>query len=181
MPLLVLAACGDDPINYSDQVVLNLKGDADKVNVSTNVLTDEKNITTESGNPYGAFVNDARGALGHDPSRIEVESVSLLLGAASEVASLGAVWDGQVDVLFVMDTSENSYPVASAIVDEEVTDGGPAELEVTFDPDTVSDVDLAKFIAGSFKVVLRGTVQQSFADSTAKTEQQVSLTFAAYE
>ncbi len=52
---LALAACGDDPVSYSEPVGINLKAkSSDTIN---NVVTDDKGINTESGNPYGAFVS----------------------------------------------------------------------------------------------------------------------------
>jgi len=70
-----------------------------------------KGITTESGNPYGAFVGDARTKLGHDPSRVELDGVSLTLGAQSTgVTALDQIYSGAVDVLFLMNDTNNSYP-----------------------------------------------------------------------
>src|SRR5262245_5126240 len=111
------AACGDDkgePVSVSDQVGIELKADSDKVVGGT--VSDEKNINTEEGNPYGAFVNDAVGQIGHDPSAIDVDSVALLVGAGSDVTALNQVFDGQVEVLFQMTTSNDTIPVAAGIV-----------------------------------------------------------------
>lgn len=66
--LVVLAACGDDPVSFSAPVGINLK--AKSGDVSNNVVSDEKGITTESSNPYGAFVTDARAQIGRDPGSI---------------------------------------------------------------------------------------------------------------
>ena len=113
--VLCTGACGDDPVSYSAPVGINLKAkSADTVN---GVVSDEKGIKTESGNPYGAFVNDARKQLGRDPGVIDVERVELFLGAGSTgVTALGEVFTGTVDVLFQMNDTNNSYPVAAGTI-----------------------------------------------------------------
>ena len=112
--LFTAAACGgDDPVSYSEPVGIELKADADKV--VTGSLTDDKGITTESGNPYGGFIANARTALdGASPSRIEVAEVSLLLGAGSTgVTQLGQIFAGNFEVLFEMNDTNDTVMVAS--------------------------------------------------------------------
>ena len=61
LALVVFAACGDDPVNYSDDIGIEVKtksGDA-----TDNAITEEKGITTESSNPYGAFITEAKNVL----------------------------------------------------------------------------------------------------------------------
>ncbi|WP_410959651.1 hypothetical protein, partial [Salmonella sp. SAL4432] len=74
------------------------------------VVTEQKSVETETGNPYGAFVRTARMQLGRDPSRIEVSRASLMLGGASEgVTALDQVVMGRIDVQFLMNDTNNSY------------------------------------------------------------------------
>src|SRR5437868_6615054 len=74
-PLFLLAGCGD-PVSFSAPVGINLKTKAS--DAKEGVVTSEKGITTETSNPYGAFINDARGKLdGQDPARIEISSLTL--------------------------------------------------------------------------------------------------------
>jgi hypothetical protein len=175
----LLAACGDDPLSYSAPVGINLKAkSSDTVN---NVVTDDKNITTESGNPYGAFVADARRELGRDPGSIDVDQVELLLGAGSTgVTRLGEVFTGNVEVLLEMADTNNTYVAASGEI-AAATTGGPVTIDSTFAADDVPDLDYAKLLSGSFKVVLRGPAATGFATKGADAEVQVTLTFAAYE
>src|SRR5258706_10931080 len=93
-----LAACGTDPVNYSAPVGIELHAKSADVNMS--VVTEQKDITTETGNPYGAFVNAAKAKLGgKDPSRIEIDSLTLTLGAQSTgVSKLDDVLTGDIDV-----------------------------------------------------------------------------------
>ena len=83
--LVLFAACGDDPVNYSAPVGIELK--AKSGDVTNNAITEEKGITTESGNPYGAFITEAKNRIGHDPSRIELHDVTVTLGAQSTMWS----------------------------------------------------------------------------------------------
>jgi hypothetical protein len=174
-----LFACGDDPLSYSAPVSLNLK--AKSSDTSNGTVTSDKSITTESGNPFGAFVSDARRTLGRDPSHVEVDRVELLLGGSSTgVSRLGEVFAGQVDVLFQMNDTNNSYPVASTTVAAD-RGPGPVQLGISFDGTAVPAIDQAKFLGGSFKVILRGSAAAGFETKGAEADLQVTLTFAAFE
>ncbi|MBA3818608.1 MAG: hypothetical protein H0X17_06920 [Deltaproteobacteria bacterium] len=176
--LSLVAACGgDDPVSYSAPVAINLKAESGAV-VGT-ALTDEKGITTESGNPYGAFVTAARGELGADPARVEVDELSLTLGADSTgVTALEQVYVGPVDVLFIMGDSNNTYPVGQIT---NPTGAASLDVGVSFESNDISDVDFAKFLGGGFKVVIRGNAAPDFASKGAKADLQLTFTFAAFE
>jgi len=106
--MLALAACGTDPVSYSAPVGINLK--VKSGDVLSNAISDQKGITTESGNPYGAFVSDAQRKLGRDPTRIEIDQLTLTLGAQSTgVTKLEEVYTGDVDVAFIMNDTNNTY------------------------------------------------------------------------
>ncbi|MEJ7598972.1 MAG: hypothetical protein WKG01_13775 [Kofleriaceae bacterium] len=172
-----LAACGDDPVSYSAPVGINLK--AESGSVSGTAISDEKGITTESGNPYGAFVASARTKLGHDPSRIGVDKITLTLGAGTTgVTALEQIYMGDVDVLFQMNDTNNSYPVGRV---SNPTATGPVDVGVLLESDAVSDVDWPKFLGGSFKVIIRGNAATDFQSSGAKADLQLNFTFAAFE
>src|SRR5262245_53362063 len=112
LSLLFLAACGSDPVSYSAPVGINLK--AKSSDVANGVVSDGKAINTESGNPYAVFVHDAQTKLGRPPAQIDVDHVELFLGAAStRVTTLGQVFNGNVEVVFQMNDTNNSYPVAT--------------------------------------------------------------------
>ncbi len=172
--------CGDDPVSYSAPVGINLKAKSD--DTVAGVIDDEKGITTESGNPYGAFVSDARRELGgNDPSTIEVDRVDLFLGASSSgVTRLGEVFTGDVDLLFQMNDTNTSYPVATTTIAADAS-AGPTGFDVTFDGGAISDADYAKLLGGSFKVVIRGTAAAGFDAKGADADLQTTFTFAAFE
>jgi hypothetical protein len=175
--MIVLAACGSDPVSYSAPVGINLK--AKSADTTGGVVSDEKGITTESGNPYGAFVSDATERLGRDPGAIDVDGVTIFLGANSVgVTSLGEIFVGPVEVLFIMNDTNNSYPVATVAMDA-ATAAGPIALDIDFPG--VSEIDYPKLLNGSFQVVTRGPAAPSFETKGADADLQITLTFAAFE
>ncbi|MEZ4400457.1 MAG: hypothetical protein R3B06_10590 [Kofleriaceae bacterium] len=178
--LATVAACSDDPVRFSEPVGINLK--AKSADTTGGVVSDEKGITTESGNPYGKFVSDARAQLGGaDPAEIALEELTLTLGAGSTgVTMLGEVFTGDVDVLFVMNDTNNTVPAGRGTI-AAATGGGPAPLAATFTSTTLSAADLAKLIGGGFKVAVRGPAGADFATKGADADLQLTLTFAAYQ
>ena len=178
VPALALAACGSDPVSFSQPVGINLK--AKSGDVTNTAISETKDITTETSNPYGAFITDARGKLGgKDPSTIEVSNCTLTLGGTStNVATLDQVFTGDVDVAFITNDSNNTYDVAHVT---SPTGAGPDTMSVVFDYSTVSSVDVPKFLNGSFKVVVRGPAATDFAGKGAEADLQVTFTFDALE
>jgi hypothetical protein len=177
LALLLFAGCSDDPVSYSAPVAINLKAKSGAVTNTT--ISDEKGITTESGNPYAKFVTDARDRLGGDPARIELEQLTMTLGAQStNVVSLEQIFTGDVTTLFLLDTSNNTYEAGTGT---NPTGSGPVEMAVTFSSDAIAEQDWDKFVAGSFKVVVRGTAAADFATKGAEADLQLTFTFGAYE
>jgi hypothetical protein len=175
---MIAVGCGDDPISYSQPVTINLK--AKSGDVSASVVSGDKSITTESGNPYGEFISDSRDALaGSDPSAIELDSVTLLLGAQSTgVTQLQEIFGGQVDVLFVMNDSNNSHTAAFVVGP---TGSGPVALSSNFDSTAMGSGDYAKLLQGSFKVVIRGPAATAFESKGAEADLQLTFGFVAFE
>src|SRR5262245_11437532 len=98
--LCLFAACGDDPVNYSSPVGIELK--AKSSDVTNTAITEEKGINTESGNPYGVFVTEATNKLGHEPGNVQLDKLTLTLGAQStNVTALEQVVTGDVYVKFL--------------------------------------------------------------------------------
>jgi hypothetical protein len=178
MALLAVSACDTNPASFSQPVGINLK--AKSGDVSNNAINEQKGINTESGNPYGAFIQAATSALGgKPPGRIEVEKATLLVGGGSTgVTTLDQIFTGEVDVLFTMNTSNNSYNVANLT---NPTGGGPDSMTVVWKGSTVAAQDLPELLTGSFKVVLRGPAAASFPQAGAEANLQVTLTFEAFQ
>ena len=176
---LLAGACSDDPVSVSD--VVDLKLVLSSGDVSGGNLLDEKNVNTESGNPYGVFVQMAQESIGGDPSRITVEATGVTVDATSRnVTMLGAVFAGATKLEFVMNGSATAHTVATRNV--VAADGaGPVPFDVTFDSDKIPDADYADLASGSFKVVLSGPAASTFAAANADADITLSLTFKAYE
>ncbi len=174
---LALAACADDPVSYSAPVGITLPAVASKDVVSGSVRVD-KNINTESGNPYGAFVNDARSTIGHDPSHVALAGATLeLLGTSSGVTALEQVFAGTVVVSFEMNGTSALYYAA------QVTNpiGSSISMDPGFDSGSMPAEDRTSFMQGQFKVVLTGTTAPGFDTANASADLIATLAFHAYE
>ena len=127
-----------------------------------------------------SFVADADAAIGAPPGAIEVDGMTLTLGANSTgVIALDEVYDGDVDVAFIMNDTNNTYDVAHIIDPAGV---GPARFDdIVFASGDVSDIDYEKLLSGSFKVVIRGNAALDFQTKGAAANLQVTFTFAAFE
>ena len=177
LAFLALVGCGSDPVSYSTPVGINLK--AKSGDVANSVISDDKAITTESGNPYGAFVSDAMAKLGGNPARIEIDQLTLVLGAQSiNVTKLEEVYTGDVDIAFIMNDTNNTYDVGHVM---NPTGVGPVDVNVVFQSDGVSAVDFTKLLNGSFKVVIRGSAAAGFSTKGAEANLQATFTFVAFD
>lgn len=179
-PLLVLAVgCSDDPVSVSD--VVDLKLTLSSVDVENGTLLDEKNINTESGNPYGAFVQKARDEIGGEPSRIAVTGTAVTVDATSRnVTTLGGVFLGTTRFEFIMNGSTTRYVVAT----KDVVGGdgaGPIQFAVDFDSAPMPAADYTDMAGGSFKVALSGPPAAGFETANADANITISLTFEAFE
>ena len=174
---LVLAACSDDPVSFSAPVGINLK--AKSGDVANTAISEDKAITTESGNPYGVFVSDATTKLAREPGRIEIDHATLLLGAQStNVTRLEDVFTGVVSVAFLMNDTNNTYEVGTV---NGPTGTGPVDVAISLAGDDMAPQDFTKYLGGSFKVVARGTAAPGFSSKGAEASLQLTFTFAAFE
>lgn len=175
--MLALAACGTDPVSYSAPVGINLK--VKSGDVLSSAISDQKAITTESGNPYGAFVSDAQRKLGRDPTRIEIDQLTLTLGAQSTgVTKLEEVYTGDVDVALIMNDTNNTYDVGHVMNPAGV---GPVPVTVSFASASVSQGDFTKLLTGSFSTVIRGSAASGFSTKGSEANMQLMFTFAAFD
>ncbi|HZY04104.1 MAG TPA: hypothetical protein VFF02_11450 [Anaeromyxobacteraceae bacterium] len=177
LPILLaplLLACGDDVVSYSAPVGITLKLRSSDVGAG-NAVTLSKNITTEQGNPYGAFVNAATRALGRPPSRIAVTYLWLeLLPSSSGVADLGQVFSGQVGVGFELAGAVYPAGVATSPV------GVSFPMAAGFDSTGLGPPAWSDLLAG-FPVVLDGTATSAFATGNDTADLQVTIGFEAFK
>lgn len=176
--LLVVGACASDPVSYSAPVGIEMK--VKSSDVTQSVVTERKDITTEVGNPYGAFTNDAIAQLGGKaPSRIELDELTLSLGAQSTgVNALEQVVTGDVDVALLVNNSNNTYDAGHVT---NPTGIGPVTMAPAFDWSTVAPLDRTEIINGSFKVVLRGAAAPGFSAIDASAVLQTTFSFTAFQ
>jgi hypothetical protein len=178
LAIALLAACGDDPVSYSAPVGIELKAKSGEV-TANNALTPEKSITTESGNPYGKFIADAETKLGKPPGLIELEKVTIQLGAqSSNVTGLEQVMTGDVYVQFLTNDSNNTFVVGHwpSPTGLEPVDGHPS-----LDWTAIGETDVEKMLGGSFKVVLNAPAAADFSTKGAEAVLQLTFTFSAFE
>lgn len=137
-------------------------------------------MTSESGNPWAAFIKDTRDQLGADPGDIQLHSASLTFSTDSKgVTKIGEVYNGAVDVQFEMNDSKNIYAVAGTTVSSET--GRTVELMPDFDFQTVAAQDREKLFNGSFDVILSGPTAAGFAETDSEASFQMSFVFESFE
>lgn len=178
-PALVAGACSDDAINYSSPVGISLQFKSSDV-VAGRILID-KNINTESGNPYGAFVKTAETKIGGTPGRIDVVSATLTVDSSSnQVTRLGEVFAGECKLSFVLNSGNAPLAVATRTM-VAADPAGPVTLTAAFDSATLDSVQYAQLVAGSFKVALDCVTAAPFASLSATADIKATFTFGAYE
>ncbi len=174
-----LVACSDDPVNYSEPVGIKLKFKSGDV-VGGRITTD-KNINTESGNPYASFVSTAKTKIGGNPSRIEIPKVTLQLENTSKmVATLGQVFVGDCAINFALNSNNLRLNVGNRnMVAADLS--GPIEISSNFDSTSLSAADYDQLLAGSFKVALDCPAAATFAGANAEVDLTLLFTFSAFE
>lgn len=177
LALCTLAACNDDPVAFSAPVTLNLKlGPNDVV---AGVVHGEKNINSESGNPYGAFVSDAKAQLaGQRPSAIAVTGATVTLAPSSQVATLDNIFANDLAIAFVINDSNNEYLAATG---EPAAGATISVLTEQFDSGTMPEFDYLKLVDGSFKTIVRGPAASDFVANGADGDLALTIQFAAFK
>lgn len=173
-----LLSCGNDVVNYSAPVGITMSIKSTDASATTPyaINPQSKNIATEQGNPYGAFVNDATRALGRAPSRIAVTSMTLsLLGSSKVVTTLNQV-ASQVAVGFQL-VGTTVTPVGAAANPQ----GTTFPMASSFDSANLDATAYASLLGGSFPVVLTGNAVSSFPTANATADLQVTFGFLAYK
>ena len=159
MAMLVLAmasGCGDDgssnpanTVNYSGPVSINIDKFKDG-EVRNNAFDADKNVSTESGNPYGMFLSQARATLGRPPAAVVVDRVTLTLGRDSTgVTAFEQILGGPLTVYLASSSSTVNIGTVA-----QPTGAGPVEVVITATRDTLAPIN-SDLIQGSFKVGIR--------------------------
>ena len=165
-------ACGDDPVAYSETVSVKLSG-IKPGDIQNGQTSEDKNINTEEGNPYGDFIKGARAALGgRDPGAVEIVSAIVRVHADSKnVSTVDAVF-GSLE-LFMADS-------ATTIVFGSKDGPTGSEVAVPIKEDLDYEPVFDAMLGGDFKVGVRGATV-----ATPPTDFELKLTldlkFTAYE
>jgi len=165
-------ACGDDPVAYSETVSVKLSG-IKNGDIRNQTASEDKNINTESGNPYAEFLKNARAELGgRDPRFIEVVSAFVRVHADSKnVIAFEQVF---TDLELFLSNSQTTIPAG--------TRANPTgtSIEINVPDDLDYEPVEASMLGGDFKVGVRGaTVATPPADFDLKLT--IDLKFTAYE
>lgn len=166
------AACGDDPVAHSETISLKLSG-IKNGDIKNGQASEDKEISTESGNPYGEFIKNAKAALGgKDPGSIELVSAFVRIHSDSKnVSALEAVFSSME---LYLTTSNTTIPVGTVATPKGTSIAVKLDENVDYEP------IFADLLGGSFKGGVRGpTVATPPADFDLKLT--LDLKFTAYE
>ncbi len=157
---LAVAGCGDasntggggggvNTAGYSGPV--NIRIDKFKPDEARNgVFDNDKSVNTESGNPYGAFLQAARAALGRDPAAVLVDRVTLTIDRDTRgVSAFEQVLGGPLTVYLA--SSSTTVNIGTVT---QPTGAGPVEVTITATRDTLAPIN-ARLLDGGFKVGIR--------------------------
>lgn len=166
--LVALAGCGDalGPIDsQSISLTINSMNASDIDPPGT--IEKDKNISTETGNPWGALLVSAESTCGADPVGFEVLSASITLDVAgsSDVTTFEDVISDEASVHFLStqgsDASATRVVIASSV---SVTGTGPVELVVTATRSQLQTL-IERLIGGDFHVGLSADTDRLDSDS----------------
>ena len=153
LALAMAAGCGDDDaantVNYSGPVTINVDKFKDG-EVRNNAFDTDRTVSTESGNPYGMFLSQARAALGRAPAAVVVDRVTLTLGRnAMGVTAFEQFMGGPLTVYLASSSSTVNIGTVA-----QPTGAGPVEVVITATRDTLAPIN-NDLVQGSFKVGIR--------------------------
>lgn len=173
--VFVLAGCGGGEVLVSNPIALDVGG-IKEGDIRNEAYNRDKSITSDSGNPFKQFLEQAKGKLdGKSPGRIGVEKIVITVdGSSKGIGSQGLATILKNVQVYV----EKDATVALTDV-EEVPQGATLELPVTAGEDELK-VMQTRMLASDFKVGIRGdAVSPRPQDFDLKVN--VQITFAAYE
>jgi hypothetical protein len=151
--MLAMAGCGDNlaanTVNFSGPVTINLDKFKDG-DVRNNAFDSDKNVNTETGNPYGTFLQQARAALGRTPAAVLVERVTLTIGRDTRGVTSFEQFLGGPLVVYLANSS-TTVNIGSVT---QPTGAGPVEVTISATRDTLAPIN-SDLINGSFKVGIR--------------------------
>jgi len=150
---LAMIGCGDEEVvAYSEPVDLKL-GSIKESDATGGIFMDEKNVNTEPGNPYQAFLDHAVAELdGAPPAAILVDRVVVRVGADSSGIGAGGFSEVFADLSVYLGDSATTVVVAAL---DPVPTGSELEVPIVADRAALEPIR-ASMISGSLKVGVRG-------------------------
>lgn len=176
---LVVSYCGggSDVHSYSEAITIRLK--AKESDLKNGVIEDDKNIATETGNPYSFFINNAVKDLGKGPSSIGVDKMTLILGAGTKgVAAFDDLFSDRVHIFFSNEEKTKTVYVGTV---EKPSGVGPIDVEITASRDELKATLFSEMLSGNFRVGYRGNTGLSEKNGDFDANIEVTIIFAAYE
>ena len=151
----LMAGCGDvgtaDPntVGYSGPVNVRLDKFKDG-DVRNDAFDSDKDINTESGNPYASFLRAARTALGRDAAAVVLDRMTFTLASDTRgVIAFEQIFAGTAVVYFA--TSSVTVNVGTAAMP---TGAGPVSVQITASRTDLLPINAA-LLSGQFKVGVR--------------------------
>lgn len=155
LSLALLAGCGtqtgDDlnTVGYSGPVNVRLDKFKDG-DVRNDAFDSDKDIDTESGNPYADFLRSARTTLGRDPAAVLVDRITFTLASDTRgVTAFEQILTGTA--VFYLATSSVTVNVGTATMP---TGAGPVTVRITAGRAELAPINAA-LVSGHFKVGMR--------------------------
>lgn len=142
---------GDDlnTVGFSGPVNVRLDKFKDG-DVRNGAFDSDKDINTESGNPYGGFLRDARASLGRDPAAVLLERMTFTLASDTRgVTGFEQFLSGTAVVYFA--NSSVTVNVGTAVMP---TGAGPVTVQITAGRAELAPINAA-LLSGNFKVGMR--------------------------
>jgi hypothetical protein len=155
LTVAALSGCGDDTtggantVNYSGPVTINVDKFKDG-DVRNEAFDSDKSVSTESGNPYGAFLQTARGVLGRPPAAVLVDRVTLTIGRDTRGVTAFEQFLGGPLTLYLA-SSQSTVNIGTVA---QPRGAGPVEVQITATRDTLAPIN-NELTQGSFKVGIR--------------------------
>lgn len=154
LALALASGCGgtaDDgnTVGYSGPVNVRLDKFKDG-DVRNEVFDSDKDINTESGNPYADFLRNARASLGRDPAAVLLDRVTFTLASDTRgVTAFEQILTGTAVVYLA--TSSVTVNVGTAAMP---TGAGPVTVQITAGRAELAPINAA-LLSGHFKVGMR--------------------------
>ena len=173
--LMIVAACGELPgPTESGEITTSVNSMNESDIDSFGFVSKDENISNESGNPWGRFIDTSESVCGGSPTGFEVLFVTLSLDTKrSDIDGLEDVFTGPVTVYFAStqgsDQDATQVDIAGA---SSVSGTGPVSLEIL---STRAELQVLheRLVGGDFHVGIRGTTDRTGEDSFSMTPQIV--------